>query len=631
MAKPTLKRGVWYGRIKDHAGKWTRPRLGPLRSKEEPYGLSERRAVEENAEMQAKENRIRRGLEPAPVTNIDPTFAALITWWITRRLAGTPSYDAKAPTLIKHIVNWVPPADPDRPDSADLALGPLRPADVTAGRLTDFLKYKVDSGELAAGTANGIRASIRAAINAATQAGRFHGANPVTKVGVKPTPEPKRVPRYLESHWIALILDNVPDHHRGIFATGIYLGLRKGEIFALEKTDIELDREGGPMLTVRRSHDRLIPKGNHEEPLPIPTELVPILRQAIAVSPSEIVFPRADGTRHLRKTDLVGILRSCLKRIGFGIIGYRMKCRRRAAAPSAPLPGESAYAAQRRRRQERCGYMSDLTKDGTVRPCPNCGFSLWPAAEVEPYRFHDTRHTTASLLTMFGANPKAVQKLMRHRNLATTDIYSHMAPGFLRSEAELLSFRPAETGAAAEPVDEDAVQAVQAATTGGNAFGTPLVPVPPKGPPSPGPHLLQAVFESTLRVEREKGLEPSTSTLARGREHVAGGAPSAQLATNTPLPSPVGVQSVQPTPVSRSEFGTPLVPGLGVRVLRGGRAPRLLTTREVAAELGVSPSTVYKLCESGALPSVRIIGAIRVAPADLAAYVTAQKNAGRRG
>jgi excisionase family DNA binding protein len=47
----------------------------------------------------------------------------------------------------------------------------------------------------------------------------------------------------------------------------------------------------------------------------------------------------------------------------------------------------------------------------------------------------------------------------------------------------------------------------------------------------------------------------------------------------------------------------------------------LLTVREVAAQLGVSVATVYKLCTRRQLPYVRILGAIRVAPDALAAFV----------
>ncbi len=62
---------------------------------------------------------------------------------------------------------------------------------------------------------------------------------------------------------------------------------------------------------------------------------------------------------------------------------------------------------------------------------------------MPPIRFHDTRHTTASLLMMFGASPIAVQRILRHSDVrTTTDVYSHLAPDYLRAEINKLSFRP---------------------------------------------------------------------------------------------------------------------------------------------------------------------------------------------
>jgi len=46
----------------------------------------------------------------------------------------------------------------------------------------------------------------------------------------------------------------------------------------------------------------------------------------------------------------------------------------------------------------------------------------------------------------------------------------------------------------------------------------------------------------------------------------------------------------------------------------------LITVREVANQLGVSTATVYKLCTPRQLPWVRVLSAIRIAPADIAAY-----------
>jgi excisionase family DNA binding protein len=59
-------------------------------------------------------------------------------------------------------------------------------------------------------------------------------------------------------------------------------------------------------------------------------------------------------------------------------------------------------------------------------------------------------------------------------------------------------------------------------------------------------------------------------------------------------------------------------------VLYGGRN-RLLTVREVAEQLDVCAATVYRLCENGELPHVRIIDSIRIRPADLGAFVAAPR------
>ena len=45
-------------------------------------------------------------------------------------------------------------------------------------------------------------------------------------------------------------------------------------------------------------------------------------------------------------------------------------------------------------------------------------------------RFHDLRHTCATLLLGKGVNPKFVQELLGHANIAITlDTYSHVIPG----------------------------------------------------------------------------------------------------------------------------------------------------------------------------------------------------------
>ncbi len=53
-----------------------------------------------------------------------------------------------------------------------------------------------------------------------------------------------------------------------------------------------------------------------------------------------------------------------------------------------------------------------------------------------------------------------------------------------------------------------------------------------------------------------------------------------------------------------------------------------LTVRDVAAKLSICTATAYRLCTSGALPHVRVLNAIRVAPDDLECFLVARSKAG---
>ena len=51
-------------------------------------------------------------------------------------------------------------------------------------------------------------------------------------------------------------------------------------------------------------------------------------------------------------------------------------------------------------------------------------------AEIDGIRFHDLRHTHATMLMKQGVNPKVVQERLGHSSISVTlDIYSHVVPG----------------------------------------------------------------------------------------------------------------------------------------------------------------------------------------------------------
>ncbi|MFA6450176.1 MAG: tyrosine-type recombinase/integrase, partial [bacterium] len=55
-----------------------------------------------------------------------------------------------------------------------------------------------------------------------------------------------------------------------------------------------------------------------------------------------------------------------------------------------------------------------------------------------PLRFHDLRHTAASLMLMSGEPLEAVQALLRHRNITTTQRYAHLSPAYMQKSVSKL-------------------------------------------------------------------------------------------------------------------------------------------------------------------------------------------------
>jgi integrase len=60
-------------------------------------------------------------------------------------------------------------------------------------------------------------------------------------------------------------------------------------------------------------------------------------------------------------------------------------------------------------------------------------------ADVPAIRFHDLRHTSATLLLAEGVHGKIVQERLGHANIAMTlDLYSHVTSDMQRQAADVL-------------------------------------------------------------------------------------------------------------------------------------------------------------------------------------------------
>ena len=66
--------------------------------------------------------------------------------------------------------------------------------------------------------------------------------------------------------------------------------------------------------------------------------------------------------------------------------------------------------------------------------------TLFKKGGLPAIRFHDLRHSAATILLILGVHPKVVQELLRHNQISMTmDIYSHVLPGMQRDAMTRLS------------------------------------------------------------------------------------------------------------------------------------------------------------------------------------------------
>ena len=378
MASVYKKRGTWWFRVRDATGVW---RDRPAKASTKPAARREALEAQQLAERQ------RNGLAPSS-ENLRRTFGELMDLWrdrYGRRLRG--------PTIIgmaeKHL----------RPTLGKLPLGGA------AAALGPLLASKTE--ELSPSSLNHLRAYAHRlyAIASLPSVGWWARPNPVNRDELPKFKEPKRKPQTLAADDVPALLAVLAAEWRPLFATALFLGLRRGELIALRKDDVDLDVG---TLTVARSLDAETTKGGNTVTLPIPEPLLPYLESAVRSTRSEWLFPKPDGTQRSLDLDVTAVLRRALGRAGI-VEGYEHRCRK-----------------------PRCGHI-ERTADDAQRWCPNDGRALWLRPLPRRLSFHSLRHTCATLLAKAGVHPKVAQQILRHADVETTlAIYTHIDLGDMR-------------------------------------------------------------------------------------------------------------------------------------------------------------------------------------------------------
>src|SRR5438132_10602973 len=376
MASVLKRGGVWYAKWTDAAGK-------RRREPTQAASKAEAKALADELEVEARRHRnlmrrARNGLPPRP-EDLTGTLAELCTWWLNHRCPDA-SKSGEQQRLRKHV--------------RSTPVGALPLSAVTSGQLDELL-HAVEAAGASAASVNKLRSVLHTVFSKAKKAGKWVGENPVASTERRKVA--KRVYATLRAEEVPLLLAEVPADWRALFAAALWTGMRRGELVALRKSDVDLTLG---TIMVARSNARDTTKGGHADLIPIAVPLFPILKRQLEHGPGPLVFPAADGSQRSAEADPQKILRTALARAGL-VEGYEHVCR-------------------------WCGH-KERHADNEQRYCPKClkrtngtgkplaqprGRALWPKAIPRKMRFHDLRHHADVLLMPIVGSQRAAPEFI---------------------------------------------------------------------------------------------------------------------------------------------------------------------------------------------------------------------------
>lgn len=292
------------------------------------------------------------------------------------------------------------------PVIGNLCAGEIRPMEIRS-----HLAALIASGTLKPSSANAIRAVGATVVQEAMADGRWpQVGNPFHLF--RPFRVPRQIWPTLTTEEARQLIQGTQGRRRTLWALALYLGLRRGELFALRISDFDFRRRA---LVVARSHDRETTKNGNARQLPITDELWNIISPYLADIPREaLVFPGRTGNLLHRSHKLPRNLRTDLAATGV-VSGWEARC--------------------------RCGWKQPVTTREEKIYCPTCGKKCRIFGIPPSIRAHDLRHTFATLATEAGVSPDVVRLTLGHLG-GVTAIYQHLSLEAMRRELSRLSIVP---------------------------------------------------------------------------------------------------------------------------------------------------------------------------------------------
>jgi integrase len=316
--------------------------------------------------MAAQDTDAMRGVWTDPNLGRETVAVIAAEWQASRHRTGPKTRQGHDSILRAHVLS---------------EFGERRIAAIDAADLQKWVNTLAE--DLAPVTVSNVFAVLRMVMDFGVRR-RYIPANPCSSVE-KPSRRRRITIRPLTHEEVRVLAGSMPSESaRVAVLMASYMGMRAGELWALTRSDVNLLRGE---LSIDKALKEITAKN---------TERLPDGYERI--TPSLVLGPTK--THQTRKLNLPGFLADELE-----------------VLLSEPV--------------SRAGFIFTDSEGGPVRHGNfyRRTFTKHMPAELSGTRFHDLRHTCASLLIAEGAHPSSIQRHLGHNDIQTTlNIYGHMFP-----------------------------------------------------------------------------------------------------------------------------------------------------------------------------------------------------------
>lgn len=344
-----------------------------------PDGKRKSYYAKTQAEAQRKLNEALRNKDQGLLPGDDrQTVAQYLNFWLeSRKHQLTDSSYLRYQAFLKNIL----------PELGRLPLSKL-----TAQVVQAFLAKKINAG-VAATSVRAMRTVIKSAMKDAVDLGIIH-TNVIERVK-SPRIARRQTSTLSEEQVRQLLLAAKGDRLEALYTLAVTTGMREGELLALRWKDVDLERH---LLWLRANLQNVArEKGRYR----VSDTKTSSSRRSIALSQHAI------DTLHQRK-----------------FIENK----------------EKEMAGDLWKNEDDLIFPTEVGKWIYPQTFKGRIFArLLTKAGLPKMRFHDLRHTAATLLLIRGVNPKVVSEMLGHASVAITlDVYSHVTPHMQQIVADVM-------------------------------------------------------------------------------------------------------------------------------------------------------------------------------------------------